>query len=84
MKLDQFTPVTEARVTKERRDPRTVLVELSDVAHNVGDLRAALEAAIELRDSLIVGAVEAGCTNRDTARSARLSEARVIAILARV
>jgi len=71
-----------AVVTSER-EAETVGDRLAAAAREVVDLRAALDAAIEARDELIVRSVEAGYTNRDTARWARLSEARVIAVLAR-
>ncbi len=61
----------------------TYPARLEAASDSVNDLRAALEAAIELRDRLIVEAIEHGYTNRDTARHAKLSEGRVVAILAR-
>ncbi len=72
---------TLTAVTDDTAD--TYPARLAAAAGQVDDLRAALDAAIELRDQLIVQAVEAGYTNRETARAAGLSEGRVVAILAR-
>lgn len=76
--------MNDLALTGIRDDPTdTYPARLEAAADNVSDLRDALDAAIELRDRLIVEAVEHGYTNRDAARHAKLSEGRVVAILAR-
>jgi hypothetical protein len=61
----------------------TYPTRLAHAGAAVVDLRLALDAAIELRDQLIVEWCEAGATRRDVAHAVGLSEARVIAVLAR-
>ncbi len=62
--------------------PASYALRLTRAAEIVADRRSAWRAALDLRDRVIVEAVEAGVTVRAVARAARLSEGRVVAIVA--
>lgn len=55
---------------------------LAAAAAAVTSAREALAAEIEIRDRLVVAAVDGGMGQRAVARAARISIARVVAILA--
>lgn len=55
---------------------------LEAAAAEVADARDALAAAMERRDALVVAAIDHGMSQRQAARAAGISVARVIAVLA--
>lgn len=56
---------------------------LEAAAADVVDLTDRRRAALELRDELIIAAVDGGMSLRAVARAARVTSPRVVAILAR-
>lgn len=64
------------------RDDSAWQTRLAAAAGDVEACEEALKLARELRDDLVVDASEAGVSSRDVARWARLSQSRVLGILA--
>ncbi len=62
-----------------------VLTDMNDrleaAAREVSDTRAAYEAAMELRNQLVVAAVNAGMSQRAVAKAAKLSPVRISSLL---
>ena len=69
-----------------RTTSRQVLVGMPErlraAARAVGDTREAYDAARELRDALIVQAIDEGMQQNAVARAAGVSRSRVVAIIA--
>lgn len=67
--------------TSTREVGSDLLPRLEAAARSVADCDSAASDARALRDDLVVRAVDEGFRQRDVARAARVSHARVIAIL---
>lgn len=58
-----------------------MVTRMTAAAREVADAREAYDAALELRDALIVDAIDQGCPQTVVARAAGVSRSRVMAIL---